>query len=70
MKDWKEWLDFIRGLQRPALVFVFVVTFVYVLLSSGLKYFDSEIAKLLWMTFSNTMSLIIGVIIGRRTAVQ
>ena len=65
-----KWLAFIRALQRPLLVIAFVTVFLVVLLTVGLKYFDSETAKLLWMTFSNTMSLIIGVVIGRRTAVQ
>ena len=65
-----KWLAFIRALQRPLLVIAFVTVFLVVLLTVGLKYFDSETAKVLWMTFSNTMSLIIGVVIGRRTAVQ
>ena len=65
----KEWLDFIRALQRPILVFLFTTTFLIVMLSAGLKYFDSETAKFLWVIFGNTMSLIIGVVIGRRTAV-
>jgi len=63
-----NWLEFIKGLIRPALVIAFAACFLWIITGIVPNFFTEDMANLAFKTFIDAILIIVGIWIGGRIA--
>jgi len=61
-----KWLEFLRGLVRPYIAYVFSFVFACLAIYLVIRFADADIAKTFVVGFISVVSLIIGFYYGQR----